>query len=114
MIPSPAPDSDSAAMNRALRWAFVALVLIAGAAFYFLTKAGQIPSKAGGGALPEVNASLAAEVPRATFHDVTTDAGIKFTHATGARGEKLLPETMGGGCAFVDFDDDGDQDIVLV
>ncbi len=35
-------------------------------------------------------------------------------HENGAAGEKLLPETMGGGCAFFDFDSDGDQDLLLV
>lgn len=48
------------------------------------------------------------------FVDVTEEAGIRFHHFNGARGKRLLPETMGGGCAFVDFDGDGDQDIVLV
>jgi enediyne biosynthesis protein E4 len=35
-------------------------------------------------------------------------------HVNGATGEKLLPETMGGGCAFLDYDSDGDQDILFV
>ncbi|HVR73633.1 MAG TPA: VCBS repeat-containing protein, partial [Planctomycetota bacterium] len=46
--------------------------------------------------------------------DVTDAAGIRFRHSNGARGQKLLPETMGGGAAFIDFDGDGDQDIVFV
>src|SRR5690606_26447520 len=37
-----------------------------------------------------------------------------FVHENGAFGLKLLPETMGGGCAFFDFDSDGDQDLLLV
>jgi len=53
-------------------------------------------------------------VPRVTFTDITRAAGIIFRHYNGARGEKLLPETMGSGCAFFDFDADGDQDILLV
>lgn len=54
------------------------------------------------------------EIPSARFSDVTDSAGLRFAHVNGAAGEKLLPETMGGGCAFFDFDDDGDQDIVLI
>ena len=48
------------------------------------------------------------------FTDVTTAAGITFKHENGAFGKKYLPETMGSGCAFVDVDGDGWQDIVLV
>lgn len=46
--------------------------------------------------------------------DVTTKAGIKFHHNSGAYGGKLLPETLGSGCAFLDFDADGWQDILLI
>jgi hypothetical protein len=48
------------------------------------------------------------------FTDVTTSAGITFRHVNGAFGKKYLPETMGAGCAFVDLDGDGWQDIVFV
>jgi hypothetical protein len=46
--------------------------------------------------------------------DVTAGAGIAFTHNSGAYGGKLLPETLGAGCAFLDYDADGWQDILLV
>ena len=46
--------------------------------------------------------------------DVTTTAGIHFEHNSGAYGGKLLPETLGSGCAFLDYDADGWQDILLV
>ena len=48
------------------------------------------------------------------FADVTGTAGIKFQHNSGAYGGKLLPETLGSGCAFLDYDGDGWQDILLV
>ena len=48
------------------------------------------------------------------FRDITTQAGIHFTHNNGAFGKKWLPETMGPGCAFVDYDNDGYPDIVLI
>ena len=43
------------------------------------------------------------------FHlvDVTAQAGIHFRHNSGAYGGKLLPETLGAGCAFIDYDRDG-------
>jgi hypothetical protein len=54
------------------------------------------------------------ETPAIRFTDITESAGLKFVHENGAYGDKLLPETMGGGCAFCDIDQDGDPDIVLV
>jgi enediyne biosynthesis protein E4 len=45
---------------------------------------------------------------------VTNAAGIHFQHNSGAYGGKLLPETLGSGCAFLDYDSDGWQDILLV
>src|SRR5712664_1673036 len=48
------------------------------------------------------------------FTDVSAQAGIHFKHNSGAFGKKYLPETLGTGCAFLDFDNDGWQDILLV
>jgi enediyne biosynthesis protein E4 len=48
------------------------------------------------------------------FRDVTSQAGIHFKHNNGAFGKKWLPETMGPGCAFIDYDNDGYPDILLV
>jgi hypothetical protein len=45
------------------------------------------------------------------FTDVTKAAGITFTHYTGASGKKYLPETLGPGVAFIDYDGDGWQDL---
>src|SRR5207248_9427306 len=49
-----------------------------------------------------------------TFRDITAQAGIHFAHNNGAFGQKYLPETMGPGCAFLDYDNDGWPDILLV
>ena len=46
--------------------------------------------------------------------DVTAAAGVQFQHNSGAYGGKLLPETLGSGCAFLDYDADGWQDILLI
>src|SRR5271155_5419343 len=48
------------------------------------------------------------------FLDVTSQAGIHFKHNSGAFGKKYLPETMGSGVCFLDYDNDGWQDIFLV
>jgi hypothetical protein len=49
-----------------------------------------------------------------TFADITARSGIRFVHNRGAFGKKYLPETMGPGCAFIDFDNDGWPDILLI
>ncbi|HKT46907.1 MAG TPA: CRTAC1 family protein, partial [Candidatus Acidoferrales bacterium] len=46
--------------------------------------------------------------------DVTAKAGIDFRHNSGAFGGKFLPETLGSGCAFLDYDADGWPDILLI
>ena len=48
------------------------------------------------------------------FEDVTAAAGVKFVHNNGAAGKKYLPETMGSGCAFLDYNNDGWLDLFLV
>lgn len=53
-------------------------------------------------------------VPALPFRNVTAEAGVDFVHVNGAVGDRFLPETMGGGVAFLDFDADGDQDLVLI
>jgi enediyne biosynthesis protein E4 len=67
--------------------------------------------------LPWLHA-LAAQAQAASLGfkltDVTAPAGIQFEHNSGAYGGKLLPETLGSGCAFLDYDGDGWQDILLI
>ena len=60
--------------------------------------------------------AFAANAPDPGFRlvDVTSSSGIHFRHNSGAYGGKLLPETLGSGCAFLDYDRDGWQDILLV
>jgi len=63
---------------------------------------------------PESAERSGKEIPDATFSNITSQSGITFEHENGAYGEKLLPETMGGGVAFFDFDNDGDEDLLFV
>jgi hypothetical protein len=53
-------------------------------------------------------------VPSVRFTDITESAGVTFIHNSGAEGDKLLPECMGSGVAILDYDGDGDQDILFV
>ncbi len=66
-------------------------------------------------------APLLAQAPKTpsngstiAFRDVTELAGIHFVHNNGAYGRKYLPETMGPGVAFIDYDNDGWPDIFIV
>jgi hypothetical protein len=63
---------------------------------------------------PDAPQKGAAEIPAAKFTDVTAASGLRFVHENGAYGDKLLPETMGGGVAFLDFDNDGDADLLFI
>jgi len=65
-------------------------------------------------ALPRSLFAAPPPAPGFQFVDVTARAGIQFRHNSGAYGGKLLPETLGSGCAFLDYDGDGWQDILLV
>lgn len=109
---------DDAVIGRAFRWsARAALLLVAGGIILYVAlhrKPATAPPKLSGIVAPERLNSPTEEVPRARFTDITASSGITFTHVNGAYGEKLLPETMGGGVAFFDYDNDGHQDLLFV
>jgi len=60
------------------------------------------------------DAFAAPASPGFRFVDLTSSSGLQFQHNSGAFGGKFLPETLGSGCAFLDYDGDGWQDILLV
>jgi len=74
---------------------------------------GPAPTVAGE-AKPAAKAPASPPFGGMHFVDITRQAGINFVHYTGAFGKKYLPETMGAGCAFLDYDNDGNPDILLV
>jgi enediyne biosynthesis protein E4 len=55
-----------------------------------------------------------ADGPGALFLDVTTEAGIRWTHFNGASPARYLVESTTGGVGFLDFDSDGKLDLFLV
>src|SRR2546427_775042 len=102
---------DDAVIGRAFRWSAIAALLLGstGAIFFFLLhrKPASEPAKLSRIVAPALPALPAKEIPVARFTDVTASSGITFSHVNGAYGEKLLPETMGGGVAFFDYNNDG-------
>src|SRR5467141_3602958 len=109
---------DDAVIGRAVRCSVLAAVILAsGAALLFFLlhrRPADAPEKVSRIVAPEPSAPLAEQVPIAHFTDITAGSGVTFTHVNGAYGEKLLPETMGGGVAFFDYDNDGHQDLLFI
>ena len=64
--------------------------------------------------LGALSCAAAESGPGFALADITSAAGIHFRHHTGAFGAKYLPETLGSGCAFIDYDCDGWPDILFV
>ena len=64
--------------------------------------------------LPVLVLPVSAVAQNAQFRDITAQAGIHFVHNNAAFGKKWLPETLGAGAAFIDYDNDGYPDILLV
>jgi hypothetical protein len=109
---------DDAVIGRALKWSLLAFAVlgsaIGGGLYYARSSVPRAEVKERELAPVATRSVEYADLPAVRFTDVTATSGITFKHENAARGEKLLPETMGGGCAFFDFDNDGDQDLVFV
>ena len=110
-------EKDDRIIGVVSKWSLVALgVFIAiGFGIYFASRGSTRVADPEPDTPPPAPRDLSAvEIPRTPFRDITNESGITFVHENGATGEKLLPETMGGGCAFLDYDNDTYPDIVLI
>ncbi len=112
---APEPPPDDRVIGRAF-WRSMAVLGVAavGVAAWRLWPAPPTPVQpvAPLPAGPAVHA--AAEAPAGiSFTDMSARWGIEFDRVNGAAGERLLPETMGGGVAIWDVDADGDLDLLF-
>src|SRR5437763_2095598 len=107
--------TTTGSMWKGITAALAALLVVAGGLYYVL----QPVKPTGPTEPPEIGpafprAAGGSQLPGVRFTEITQPAGIRFRHTNGATDKKLLPETMGSGIAFVDFDRDGRQDILFV
>ena len=63
---------------------------------------------------PAAGAASQAVTSNPVFVDVAPSSGITFQHDNAASPEKYLIETMGSGCGWIDYDQDGLMDLYLV
>jgi hypothetical protein len=102
-------NTQSKIQNRKSKIAGPIIFLTTGlASVAFMVGLKPVPTSAGSAK------ALASDSAAIRFEDITQKAGINFTHYSGAFGKKYLPETMGPGCAFIDYDNDGYPDILLI
>ena len=109
---------DDTIVGKAVKGSVVGLALVAilaGGGYFFLrAKKAAAPVHVTPISAPQAARAVAVSVPKVAFTDITASSGITFRHETGGYGEKLLPETMGGGVAFFDGDGDGKPDLLFV
>lgn len=113
MPPIPAPASAPrepsrlGTPQRVLMGLLATTLVLGGTTLWLLHRADRERSAGPSGA-------SGVSIPPAKFNDITSGSGISFVHTNGAYGEKLLPETMGGGVAFLDAFNEGHADLLFV
>jgi len=110
---------DDTIIGQAFKWSLIVLggaVALVGVMWLVLQRNTPAPLVEDAAQVVPQHIAEAIDVapPQVHFTDVARSAGVDFVHVNGSYGERLLPETMGGGAAFLDYDGDGLQDLLFV
>src|SRR6266542_873210 len=110
--------SHDTVIGRVFRWSLVAVLLMVVTGvlgvYWASRKSKARATQSTATTAPVVPDRRSGDIPETRFTEITKEAGITFVHTNGAYGEKLLPETMGGGVAFFDFDNDDHPDLLFI
>ena len=110
-------EGDDAAIGVAARRSLVALIAIGGliaGGIWLAGRGEEGPPPTEVDVAPPRATSADEALPAFAFRDVAREAGVVFERRNGATGARFLPETMGSGVAFFDYDGDDDADLLLV
>ncbi|HSR51364.1 MAG TPA: CRTAC1 family protein [Acidobacteriota bacterium] len=102
--------------RRLVGWSVLSAVALFSALVLVLKMRPEVRPYTPGERVEGISDSLSRDVPggypRIRFKDVSSEAGIDFRHFHGDRSVQL-PEDMGSGAAWGDYDNDGDPDLYL-